>query len=123
MNDVSVQQLEQQRKDAEMLIERRNAAIRLSSNADFKRLFLDEYFTKEAARMVQLGGDPALSKEQREDALQMAMATGHTKRFLSVIVQQGAKAESEMDDLDEMIREAEAEAEQAEMEENEGSIQ
>lgn len=91
-----IQQLERDIKEAEELVERRNMAIKLSSNREFKKLFLEDYFVTEAARLVQLSADPALNTEQRADALAMAQATGHAKRFLSMMVQMGAHAEREL---------------------------
>jgi hypothetical protein len=103
---MSVQQLEQQLSNAQELIDRKNRALRLANNADFRVLFQEEYFLKEAARMVQLSGDPSLTAEQRADALAMAQATGHTKRYLSMIVQQATVAERDMPELEEALAEA-----------------
>lgn len=101
-----VQKLEQQLSNAKELIDRKNRALRLTNNADFRLLFQEEYFLKEAARMVQLSGDPSLTAEQRADALAMAQATGHTKRYLSMIVQQAAVAERDLPELEEAIEQA-----------------
>lgn len=99
-------QLEEQQKTANELIELKKAAIRLSVNPDFKTLFQKGYFLEEAARMVQLASDPALTKEQREDANDMAKATGHAKRYLSMIVQMAYVAERDMEELETAIAEA-----------------
>jgi hypothetical protein len=123
MSEVTVEQLEQQRRDNDELMARRDAALRLAENKDFRRLFIKEYFVEEAARLVQLSGDPALTPQQQADSLEMAKATGHCKRYLSVIVQQAAKAESDNEDIDDMLREVEAAEDQAEIERNEGSVQ
>jgi len=95
-----IQELESNIRTAKELSERRQMAIALSSNREFKKLFFEEYFVTEAARLVQLSADPALSLEQRADALAMAQATGHAKRFLSMIVQMGAHAERELPELE-----------------------
>ena len=58
---VSVNDLEQQLANAKMLVERRDRALRLSSNPDFRAIILDEFCTTEAARYVQASADPALS--------------------------------------------------------------
>lgn len=106
-----VAQLEQQRKDAEELIARRDAAIRLADNRDFRKLFIEEYFVTEAARLVQMSSDPALTPQQQADALEMAKSTGHTKRYLSMIVQMAHVAERDMEELDERILDARSEEE------------
>jgi hypothetical protein len=94
-----IQDLEQGIKDAEELVSRRQMALKLSENREFRKLFTDGYFLTEAARLVQLSGDPSLTLEQRADALAMAQATGHTRRFLSMTIQMGAHAERELPEL------------------------
>lgn len=104
-----VQALEGQMKDKKLLIDRRNMAMRLASNRDFKKLIMDEFCLHEAARYVQLSADPAIPEANRADALNIAQASGHLKRFLSVTVQMGAHAEHTMRDLEEEIELARAE--------------
>jgi len=91
-----IQDLEQGIKDAEELIGRRQMALRLSENRDFRKLILEDFIITEAARLVQLSADPALNEQQRADALSMAQATGHLKRYLSMMVQMGYTAEREL---------------------------
>lgn len=98
--------LEQQLKDSKLLLERRQMAIRLSNNSDFKKLIIDEFMTAEAARYVQSSGDPALNAEQRADSLAIAQASGHLKRYLSIVVQMGVHAEREMSNLEAAVDEA-----------------
>ena len=104
MNQVA--QLEQQLKDAKAVIAIRQMAIRLYQNADFKTLIMDGFCSKDAARLVHESGDPVLSAEQRADALAMAQASGHLKRFLSMCVQMGAASERTLDELSEALEEA-----------------
>jgi hypothetical protein len=108
-----IQDLEQGIKDAEHLIERRKMAIKLYDSREFRVLFVEGYFTEEAARLVQLSADPAMDPGQRGDALSMAQATGHTKRYLSMMVQMGAVAERELPEMRAALEELRA-AEEAE---------
>ena len=94
-----IQDLEQGIKDAEELIARRQMALKLSDNREFRKLILEDYCVTEAARLVQLSADPALDHRQRDDALAMAQATGHLKRYLSMMVQMGYTAERELPQL------------------------
>ena len=91
--------LEQGIKDAEELVARRDMAMRLSQHRDFRKIFMDDYFVTEAARLVQLSADPALTQEQRGDALNMAQATGHAKRYLSMMIRMGSHAEEELPEM------------------------
>lgn len=104
-----VEALEQQLSDGKKLVERRKAAQRLAENRDFKRLIMDEFCGTEAARYVQVSGDPAIKAEERADALNIAQASGHLKRYLSMVIQMGAVAEREMGNLEEAIEEARTE--------------
>lgn len=101
--------LENQLEGIKELTERRERALRLSNNADFKKLILDEFCTAECARYAQASADPALKENERADALAMAQAAGHLRRFLSVTVQMGHQAESQMVDLENALAEARAE--------------
>jgi len=91
-----IQDLEQGIKDAEELIGRRQMALKLSENREFRKLILEDFVVTEAARLVQLSADPALNAQQRADALSMAQATGHLKRYLSMMIQMGYQAEREL---------------------------
>ena len=94
-----IKELEQEIEQAEDLVSRRNMALKLFENREFRKLIMEEFLTSEAARLVQLSADPSLTHDQRADALAMAQATGHVKRYLSMTVQMGAVAEREMADM------------------------
>ena len=130
---MSVAQLEQQKSNAKKLIAQRDLALKLRRNTEFRKLILEEYMVNEAARYAALSADPVLTPAQRADAIAMAQAPGHLKRWLSVLAAMGDTAEGEMDDLDLQIEEArieeeheqaERDAEEAEREEGErGTLQ
>jgi hypothetical protein len=108
MSEVSetIVSLEQQKADAKVVMDRRNMALRLAKNTDFRTLILDGFCLHDAARYVQTSADPAMTAEARADALSMAQASGHLKRYLSLAVQMGAHAERTMPELDEALVEA-----------------
>lgn len=95
-----IRDLEQQIKNAKELIAQRQMAQKLSDNHEFRKLFLEDYFVQEAARLVQCASDPSLTREQQDTALEMAKATGHTKRYLSIVVQMGAHSERELPNME-----------------------
>lgn len=94
-----IQNLEIDIKVAEELVERREMAQKLAKNREFRKLFMEDYFVTEAARLVQLSADPTMDAQQRADALAMAQATGHAKRYLSMAIQMGAHAERELPEV------------------------
>lgn len=104
-----IQALEQNIKDAEELSSRRQMALKLSENHEFRKLFIDGFFLLEAARLVQMSSDPSVGVQERADALSMAQATGHMRRFLSMTVQMGAVAERELPDMRATLEEIRAE--------------
>jgi hypothetical protein len=95
-----VSALEQQLNNAKLLVDRRDSALKLSENRDFRKVILDEFCGSEAARYVQASGDPALSAESRADSLAIAQASGHLKRYLSVIIQMGNQAARDVAELE-----------------------
>ena len=105
----TVQELEQQLEDSKKLIATRKAALRLAQNSDFKKLILEGFCERECARFARQAGDPAMNKESRDDAMQMALAAGHLLRFLEAQTQMGAHAERTLQDLEAELTEARAE--------------
>lgn len=96
-----IRELEEFIKGQKTMTEMADSASRLYDNADFRKLIVNGFCLTEAARYAQESGDPMLTKDQRQDALNMAQASGHLKRFLSVTIVMG-------NDADRAIRDAEA---------------
>lgn len=91
-----LQQVENQIAQIEALVETRARIQRLSQNLDFKELINKRYLIEEAAAFASSAGDPAMTKDQREEALTMALAPGHLKRWLSVQVTMANTAEDQL---------------------------
>ena len=102
----TVAKLEEQLKDNKTLMQRRDVIVRLGKNPDFRTVILDAFFVEECARYARESGDPALTAEQRADAIAMAQAAGHLKRFLNVQIAMGNAAEQSVVALEEAIEEA-----------------
>ena len=101
----SIEQLEQQKTKAKEAIERRDLAVKLAGNRDFRKLILEYFCVEECARYARESADPALDAAQKADAMAMAQSAGHLKRFLSLQIQMGDKFEADMPELEEMIEE------------------
>ena len=109
MSDVALNEiasLEKQYSEAKLLIARRESALRLYKNRDFRMLLVDGFMLTEAARYVQQSCDPGLGPVERADALAIAQASGHLKRFLSITVQMASVALRDMPDLEEALANA-----------------
>ena len=98
--------LERQLEEYKKVVERRDLAKKLYNNREFKKIILDDFCITECARYAQSSGDPSLTTEQRADALAMAQAAGHLRRYLSVTVQMGNSVEGQIADLEQAILEA-----------------
>lgn len=107
MSEVSA--LERQLADSKELIERRETALKLYKNPEFKKLILDEFCGTECARYAQCSADPALGDRERADSLAIAQAAGHLRRFLSVCVAMGNQADRNLPELEQAIHEARVE--------------
>ena len=107
MSEVTL--LEKQLADTKTLVDRRTIAQRLAANADFRKLILEEFCVNECARYAQASADPALNQNERADALAIAQAAGHLRRFLSVVIQMGNSAENTISDIEAALEEARAE--------------
>lgn len=104
MSEVSA--LTKQRDDAKTFVARRNMALKLAENKEFKTLILKEFCVDECARHAQNSGDPSLSHDARADSLALAQAAGHLRRWLQVVVRMGDQAEGQLQNLEEAIEEA-----------------
>jgi hypothetical protein len=109
MSEVTVEQLEKQLEFNKHMLDRRTAALRLANNSDFRRIVMEGFCKEDCARYVQESGDPALSAENRADALAMAQASGHLRRYLSLQVQLASTAERNIADIEEALAEVRAE--------------
>lgn len=106
-----VQRLQKQIEGNKQAIELAAAYERLSKNRDFKKLVLEQFMVQECARYVQVSCDPNLDAGSRADALGLAQAAGHLKRYFAVVCKIGEHAASEVVELEAAIVEAEQEEE------------
>ena len=103
----TLESLKQHRDALVEMVALKDAAIRLSQNPDFNKVIMQQFAIYDAAHYVAASCDPALSAEQRADALVLAQAAGHLKRWLSVQVQRGSVAQQDVEDANIAIAESE----------------
>lgn len=103
MSEVNIAQLENHKARLETLVRRGKIAESLAQNPQFKELILDGFMVKDCAEYAQLSADPALSAANQADSLNIAQAAGHFKRWLSVVVRQGHKAEDDIKQTNDQI--------------------
>lgn len=95
--------LNEQLKNAREQVARRDMALKLSTNREFKKLILEDFIVQDAARLVAESADPAMDPQQRADALSMAQAGGHLKRYLQLMCIMGNNAERDIEDIEAAI--------------------
>lgn len=110
MSEYNLAELEEGKKNALELMGRRDLALKLGNIPEFKKMILEDFCEKEAARLIGLSADPALTVQQRADALAMGQAAGHLRRYLSTTIRMGNIAENELREIEEAMDEARKEA-------------
>lgn len=113
INNSVVEGLEQQLSDAKEMVARGDAARKLAGNREFRKLVLEGFCRDDCARFAAQSADPALDPQQRADAMAMAQAGGHLRRFLSAQIQMGETARRELTDLETELEEARSEEDEA----------
>lgn len=98
-----VKELEDQLANARVLSDKRQKMLRLLANPEFKELIVDDFSTTECARYAHASADPMLGAVERADALAIAQAAGHLKRYIAVILQMGFTAERDMDQVEDAL--------------------
>lgn len=106
--ETPAEQIDRQMSNCRQVVERREQALRLLKNADFKALIMQFYMVEEAARLSQMSGHLGLTPADAKGFMDMAQATGHLKRFLDVTIRQGEQALADLtqyrENYDELIR-------------------
>ena len=108
-NEKIIEQLEHQRTQHKDAVAYAEEIRKLRGNALFRKIIMEDFSTKSAARYVQESADPHLSAEQRADALAMAQAPGHLKRWFAVTLQMADVAERSIADIEAEIETLRAE--------------
>lgn len=109
MSEYNLAELEHGKERALELISRRDLALKLGNIPEFKKMILEDFCVTEASRLVSMSADPALTAQQRADALSMGQAAGHLKRYLQATVKMGDTAFEELKQIEEMLDEVRAE--------------
>lgn len=97
---LTIEQIKHQKESYLKDIALYQAIERLGKNKDFKKVFGEEFFINECARMARMSGSLTLSKEEREDSLNKAQAAGHVMEWLHAKTMIGMRAVKNMEELD-----------------------
>lgn len=100
----NVEQIELTIEHAREMVKRRDMAMKLTSNREFKALVLEGYMKDESVRMTHLLADPNM-QQHRNAIVESLSAIGQFKQYMSQIVTMGDMAERELADAEEALEE------------------
>ena len=100
-----INQLEASIDHAKARVEKAKAVLALFDNANFQEVVVKGYFEKEAIRMVACYGDGTGTPEMLADLQKDMHAVGAFRRYLSMIIQDGRQAESDVRQNQETLQE------------------
>lgn len=94
MISAEVQQIEQNIKQAQKLVDVGESLERLSVNRDFKKVVLEGYFEQEAIRLVHLLSDPSMQSYESQSSINLQMnSIGSFKQYLTVLKYKASMAD------------------------------
>lgn len=102
-----IEQVELSIQQAKDLVNARDMADKLSRNREFKKLILEGYFEKEAARLVSLSGDSNML-QQRDEIFDAIKAISHFRQFMQNTMRMGDVAAQELAEQNETLDELRA---------------
>lgn len=109
MSSVTIADLQKRKEELIKLSEYVQSHEALLKNRHFNKVILEGFLVYDCARYAQESADPLLTEGQRNDAMNMAQAAGHLKRYLQIQLQMATRAASDIMAIDESIAEIRAE--------------
>jgi hypothetical protein len=102
---MTVEEYQEYRLTVEHVLKQSEMAERLSKNPEFISLIMEDYFTREPARLGSLMASGRLNEQQFQGCIQDLRGISHLRVFLSTFIQKGNIARSELASLDEARQE------------------
>ena len=109
--EYTIEELELHRTKLKNSIAYAEEVRKLMGNPLFRKIIMEDFCVQSAARYVQESCDPLLTAEQRADALALAQAGGHLKRWLDITLRMADTSERSILDVDEELEKLRAEPE------------
>jgi hypothetical protein len=103
---ISQEEYETQKKHLEGAVANSQSAVRLGHNEDFKEIVMRRYLTEEPARLGALIASGRATPRTVEGAIEDLKAIAHFRTFLNGQLEEGRKAEDELNALEEARQEA-----------------
>lgn len=106
---MTFEQYQEYRASVEHVLKQSEMAERLAKNSDFQALIMEDYFTREPARLGSLMASGRLREQDFQACVQDLRGIAHLRTFLSTFIQKGQIARDELTMLDEARRQMDAE--------------
>lgn len=103
--------LEHRLEAAKVAVDHAEDVRKLLGNPLFRKVILKQFCVEHCARYVQESGDPLLSDSNRADALAMAQAAGHLRRWLDLAIKMGDVEQGQIEQIQEELDVARSEPE------------
>lgn len=87
--DQEIAGLEHRLEAAKYAVAHAEDVRKLMGNPLFRKVILEQFCVRDCARYVQESGDPLLADNNRADALALAQASGHLRRWLDLAIRMG----------------------------------
>jgi len=99
-------------EQAKVLTSNRECLEKLTKNSNFKKLIIENYFEKEASRLVLLKADASMQDAvSQADIMRQIDAIGTFRQYLSTIMQMGRMAQASIAADEETLEELRNESE------------
>lgn len=101
VTEVTVEQLEEMRKEYQDTIALRDALVKLEKNAAFKKLIVGYYFNEHPLSMVPLIGHS--NETARNNANNNLIGVGALQSFFNAVHNKGAMAEASLEEVENVL--------------------
>lgn len=98
---MTFEEYQEYRASVEHVLKQSEMAERLSKNPDFVALIMEDYFTREPARLGSLMASGRLREQDFQACVQDLRGIAHLRTFLSTFIQKGNIARNELAMLEE----------------------
>lgn len=110
MTNDTVQQIEENIRQAKEIVEFEKTLLRLMENKDFRKVIGDGYLRDEAVRLVHLRGDPAMQTPERQaSVLRQIDSISHLSNWFRTVAHNASVArkaiEADEETREELLRE------------------
>lgn len=105
---MTFEEYQQYRASVEHVIKQSDMAARLAKNADFQALIMEDYFTREPARLGGLIASGRLNENQIQACVQDLRGIAQLRTFMTTFIQKGNIARDELANLEEARKQMEA---------------